>query len=473
MVFSDLFFLYAFLPVCMLLYFCIKNIHWKNGVLILFSLIFYAWGEPFWIILLLGSVTVNYFCGLLIEKYRDTKYAKVGVLVSLIVSLGALAVFKYTDFLVENLNAVLPFDIPVPHIGLPIGISFYTFQIISYILDVYWGKVKVQRNYFRFLMYVSLFPQLVAGPIVRYETIEKEMDGRVSTLSGISEGITRFIIGLGKKVILANNISTVVISIFGSASEGYTDISSVSVAGCWYGIILLSLWYYFDFSGYSDMAIGLGRIFGFKFNENFIYPFISKNITEFWQRWHISLGSFFRDYLLYVPIFGKRRQYLNLFLVWFCTGLWHGASWNYIIWGLYFGLFIFIERQIGSKKMKKMPKAAAHIYSLLVIAVGFGIFHFESLPLLGDFFKSLVGLNGNPFIDITIQTTFMNNIFLFAAAVIFSIPWIPKVKDLILSKSSGLKIMGMSQTVINAAILIISSIMLVSSTNNPFLYFRF
>ena len=473
MVFSDLFFLYAFLPACLLMYFCVRNIRWKNAVLILFSLIFYAWGEPFWIILLLGSVTVNYFCGLLIEQYRDTKYSKVGVIISLVVSLGALAIFKYTDFIVENLNSVLPFDIPAPNIGLPIGISFYTFQIISYILDAYWGKVKVQRNFFKFLMYVSLFPQLVAGPIVRYGVIEKEINERNSTLSDISEGITRFIVGLGKKVIIANNISTVVISIFGSASEGYTDISSVSVAGCWYGIVLLSLWYYFDFSGYSDMAIGLGRIFGFKFNENFIYPFISKNITEFWQRWHISLGSFFRDYLLYVPIFGKRRQYLNLFLVWFCTGLWHGASWNYIIWGLYFGLFIFIERQIGSKRMKKLPKALAHVYSLIIIAIGFGIFHFESLPVLGDFFKSLVGLNGNAFIDITIQTTFANNIFLFAAAVILSIPWIPKVKELIMTKSCGYKIAGTAQAVANAAVLIVSSVMLVSSTNNPFLYFRF
>ena len=333
MVFSDLFFLYAFLPVCLLLYFCIKDIRWKNGVLIVFSLIFYAWGEPFWIILLLGSVVVNYFCGLLIERFRDTKYSKAGVIISLVFSLGALALFKYTDFIVENLNLILPFDIPAPNIGLPIGISFYTFQIISYILDAYWGKVKVQHSFFRFLMYVSLFPQLVAGPIVRYGVIENEIDSRTSTSADISEGITRFIIGLGKKVILSNSISSVVLSVFGSASEGYTDISALSVAGTWYGVVLLSLWYYFDFSGYSDMAIGLGRIFGFHFNENFIYPFVSKNITEFWQRWHISLGSFFRDYLLYVPLFGKRRQYLNLFLVWFCTGLWHGASWNYIIWG--------------------------------------------------------------------------------------------------------------------------------------------
>lgn len=473
MIFSDLFFLYAFLPACLLLYFISKNIHWKNGVLIVFSLLFYAWGEPLWIILLIASVIVNYFCGLLIDKFRDTQYSKVGVIISLAVSLGLLAVFKYSDFVVENLNNILPFDIPAPNITLPIGISFYTFQILSYILDAYWGKVKVQYNPFKFLMFVSLFPQLVAGPIVRYGVIEKEIDNRTSTLSDISDGITRFVVGLGKKVIIANNISTVVISLFGSAQEGYTDISAVSVAGTWYGVVLLSLWYYFDFSGYSDMAIGLGRIFGFHFNENFNYPFISKNITEFWQRWHISLGSFFRDYLLYVPVFGKRRQYVSLFLVWFCTGLWHGASWNYIIWGLYFGLFIFIERKIGNKRLRKMPSALAHIYSLLVIAVGFGIFHFEDLGSLGNFFKSLVGLNGNPLTDISIQTTFMNNIFLFAAAIIFSIPWLPKLKEKVEGMASGLVISGTFQTVCNVALLTVSSIMLVNSTNNPFLYFRF
>ena len=473
MVFSNLFFMYAFLPLCMLLYFVSKNIHWKNAVLIVFSLIFYAWGEPVCIVVMLISVMANYFCGLLIDKFRDTKYAKLGVILSLIVSLGLLATFKYTGFVVENLNNILPFTIPKPNITLPIGISFYTFQIISYILDAYWGKVKVQKNPLKFLVYVSLFPQLVAGPIVRYGVIEKEIDCRRTSLTDASEGITRFVIGLGKKVIIADNISTIVTTVFGTAQVGYTDISALSVAGTWYGVILISLWYYFDFSGYSDMAIGLGRIFGFHFNENFNYPFICKNITEFWQRWHISLGSFFRDYLLYVPIFGKRRQYLSLFLVWFCTGLWHGASWNYIIWGLYFGMFIFIERKIGNKKMKKMPKVLAHIYSLIVIAVGFGIFHFEDLGSLGNFFKSLVGLNGNPLIDITVKTSFMNNIFLIIAAVLFSMPIIPKIKKLITEKAAGLMVSGVFETVCNALILVVSSIMLVNSTNHPFLYFRF
>lgn len=473
MLFSDLFFLYAFLPLCLLLYFVSKNIQWKNGVLIVFSLIFYAWGEPLWIILMLFSVFANYFCGLLIDKFRGTKYAKLGVILSLTVSLGLLVVFKYTGFIVENLNAILPFEIPNPNINLPIGISFYTFQIISYIMDAYWGKVKVQKNPLKFLMYVSLFPQLVAGPIVRYGVIEQEIDDRVSTSSDISEGITRFVVGLGKKVIIADNISKVVISIFGSAEKGYTDISSISVLGVWYGVILVALWYFFDFSGYSDMAIGLGRIFGFHFNENFNYPFVSKNITEFWQRWHISLGSFFRDYLLYVPIFGKRRQYLSLFLVWFCTGLWHGASWNFIIWGLYFGVFIFIERKIGNKRMRKIPSVLSRIYALLVIVVGFGIFHFEDLSCLGDFFKSLVGLNGNAFIDIAIETKFMNNIFLLAAAVLFSMPIIPKVQKWLTDKLNAAVLNNTIQIVCNVAILAVSSIMLVNATDHPFLYFRF
>ncbi|MBD5082497.1 MAG: MBOAT family protein [Ruminococcaceae bacterium] len=473
MLFSDLFFLYAFLPLCLILYFVCRNIHWKNAVLIVFSLIFYAWGEPLWIILMIGSVGVNYFCGLLIDRFRDTKFSKVGVALSLVVSLGLLVAFKYTGFITENLNAILPFDIPVPNISLPIGISFYTFQIISYILDAYWGKVKVQKNPLKFLMYVSLFPQLVAGPIVRYGVIEKEIDSRVSTAADISEGITRFIVGLGKKVIIADNISKIVISIFGSAEKGYTDLSTVSVLGVWYGIVLVALWYFFDFSGYSDMAIGLGRIFGFKFNENFNYPFISKNITEFWQRWHISLGSFFRDYLLYVPIFGKRRQYLSLFLVWFCTGLWHGASWNFIIWGLYFGVFIFIERKIGNKRMRKIPAALSHLYALIVIAVGFGIFHFEDMSVLGNFFKSLVGLNGNSLVDVAIQTKFMNNIFLFAAAVLFSMPVIPKLRKLIADKLGAAVVSGTAEIICNVIILIGSSILLVNTTDHPFLYFRF
>lgn len=468
MIFADLFFLYAFLPACLILYFISKNIHWRNGVLILFSIVFYAWGEPLWIILLIFSVTANYLFGLLIDKWRGTPKAKLAVAMSLILSLGLLAVFKYSGFVTESLNAVLPFDIPVPNITLPIGISFYTFQIISYIMDAYWGKVKVQRNYFRFLLYVSMFPQLVAGPIVRYSVVEQEMNCRITTAEDLSQGITRLAVGLAKKVIIANNLSVIVDSFLGASS-----LSSVSVLGTWYGVILYALQIYFDFSGYSDMAIGLGRIFGFHFNENFNYPYICRNITEFWQRWHISLGSFFRDYLLYVPIFGKRRQYLSLFLVWFCTGLWHGASWNFILWGLYYGVFIFLERKVGNKRMKKIPSPIMHIYNKLIIIIGYGIFYFTDMGRLGDFFKNLVGANGNAFIDEVTQASFMNNVFLIAAAVVFCMPIVPKLKAYIEKKTSSLAITGTATIVANVACLLVSSIMLVNATNNPFLYFRF
>ena len=467
MVFSSLFFLYVFLALCIPAYFISKNVAWRNAVLIVFSLVFYAWSRPEWLILLLISITGNYFFGLLIDKWRDTPKAKIGVACSLVLSLGMLFVFKYTDFFISNINAAFGLSIPLSKIELPLGISFYTFQIISYIMDCYWGKVKVQKNYFKLLMYISLFPQLVAGPIVRYSVVENEIDNRRSTAGDVSEGITRLVMGLGKKVILANNLYAVVDSFFGG------DITKLSVAGTWYAVILYALYVYFDFSGYSDMAIGLGRIFGFHFNENFIYPFISKNITEFWQRWHISLGSFFRDYLLYIPIFGKRRQYLSLFLVWFSTGFWHGASWNYIIWGLYFGLFILIERLIGSKRLKKIPTAIMHVYSKLVIIIGFGIFYFTDLSRLGQFFGNLIGANGNAFIDITTKSSFMNNIFLIIFAVAVSMPIIPKLRNLLQKSEAGENAVGVATVVANVATLAVCTILLVNNTNNPFLYWIF
>lgn len=467
MEFSDLFFLYIFIALCVPLYFISRNIVYRNAVLVGFSLIFYAWSSPVWLLLLLISVTGNYFCGLLIGRWQGTEKAKIGVACSLILSLGMLFVFKYTDFFIGNLNALLGTSIPLTGIELPIGISFYTFQILSYILDCYWGKVKVQRNYFHLLMYISLFPQLVAGPIVRYSTVEAEIGERVSSPADISDGITRFVFGLGKKVILANGLYAITEQFLGGTLE------KVSALGTWYGVILYSLYVYYDFSGYSDMAIGLGRIFGFHFNENFNYPFICKNITEFWQRWHISLGSFFRDYLLYIPLFGKRRQYASLFLVWFCTGFWHGASWNYIIWGLYYGLFILGERLLGSKRMKKIPAAALHLYNKLVIIIGFGIFYFTDLSRLGIFFGNLVGANGNAFTDLSVQTSFVNNIFLILAALVFSLPVIPTLRLRLQKTRAGENAVGISTVVCNIAILLVCSILLVENTNNPFLYWQF
>lgn len=467
MLFSDLFFIYIFIALCIPVYFLSKNVTYRNIVLVLFSLIFYAWSSLAWLLLLMISVTGNYFCGLLIDRWRGTGKAKLGVAMSLVLSLGMLMVFKYTDFFIGNINALFGTSIPPSGIELPIGISFYTFQIISYILDCYWGKVKVQRNYFHLLMYISLFPQLVAGPIVRYSTVESEIGERVSSLNDISDGITRFITGLGKKVILANGLFAVCEQFLGG------DLEHVSVLGTWYGVILYSLYVYFDFSGYSDMAIGLGRIFGFHFNENFNYPFICKNITEFWQRWHISLGSFFRDYLLYVRIFGVRQQYLNLFLVWFCTGFWHGASWNYIIWGLYYGAFIMLERLLGNKRMKKIPDAVLHIYNKLVIIIGFGIFYFTDLNSLGIFFGNLVGANGNAFTDISVQASIVNNIFLIAAAILFSLPVVPKLRELLQKTEAGKNAVGISTVVCNIAVLLVCSLLLVENTNNPFLYWSF
>lgn len=467
MIFADLFFLYVFMAVCFVAYFVSRKTVYRNWVLIVFSFIFYAWGEPVWVFLLLGSVGINYAAGLLIEKWKNTKKATIAMGSAVIFDICVLLFFKYTGFFVENFNAISPVDLPVPNIEMPIGISFFTFQILSYVIDCYWGTIKVQKSFPKLLMYISMFPQLVAGPIVRYSVIEKEIDDRVITMADISDGITRICVGLAKKVILANNLSVIVDAFFKNGNLG-----ALSVLGTWYTVIVYAMQVYFDFSGYSDIAIGIGRIFGFHFDENFNYPFISKNITEFWQRWHISLGTFFRDYVLYLPIFGKRRKYLNLFLVWFCTGFWHGASWNYIIWGLYFGMFILIERMIGAKRLKKIPLAVTHIYSKLVIVVGFGIFYFTDFSKLGIFLGNLIGLNGNSFTDKISLQSMTANLWLFIACIIFCLPVIPFIKKK-MEEAKLAVLFGAGQTVFNVAAFLMSSILLVNATNNPFIYWQF
>lgn len=467
MVFSSLFFLYFFLPLCVIIYASAKKLKTRNNVLLIFSLVFYAWGEPLCVLLLIASAAINFVLGLCIDKYRDKTGGKIAVTSAVVFDIAMLGIFKYSGFIVENINAVTHLSLPVPDIRLPIGISFFTFQMISYVIDVHWENVDVQKNYPKFLMYVSLFPQLVAGPIVRYSTIEAEISNRKTTIDDLYCGFSRLAVGLGKKVILANNLSTVVDSIFGG------DIKSISVLGTWLGAAVYALQIYFDFSGYSDMAIGMGRIFGFHFDENFNYPFICKDVSEFWQRWHISLSTFFRDYLLYVPIFGKRRKYGGLFLVWFCTGLWHGANWNYIIWGLYFGLFIFLETKIGKKKMKKIPLATRHIYNKIVIIIGFGIFYFEDFGKLGNFFKNLIGLNGNGLTDTYSSLAFSNNFYLIIAALICSFPIAGLIKKAS-EKSSAVNVAATFMRIpVNLALILVSSVMLVDATNNPFLYFRF
>lgn len=466
MVFSRLFFLYLFLPLCIFAYAAAGSIKNKNTVLIIFSLMFYAWGEPVYIFLMLLSALVNYFSAHLIESFRGGKGEKIAAATAIFYNLLMLGIFKYSGFIAENINAVFSCSIPVPDIRLPIGISFYTFQTISYIIDCLWENVKPQKSFKNFLLYISLFPQLVAGPIVRYSTIEKEINDRKTTVSDLAYGLNRFVLGLSKKVLIANQLSLIVDSTLG-------DISETSLVGAWLGAAVYGLQIYFDFSGYSDIAIGLGRIFGFHFDENFNHPFICKDITEFWQRWHISLSTFFRDYLLYIPIFGKRRKYGGLFLVWLCTGIWHGASWNFIIWGLYYGLFVFLEMKIGKKRMKKIPVIIRHIYSKIVIIIGFGIFYFEDFGKLGQFFRTIFGFGENGLISMTDKITVINNMYLLIAAVIFCFPIISGIRKLT-EKSFVLRSTASTAAALACAVLLIlSSIMLVDATSNPFLYFRF
>ncbi len=473
MVFSSLFFLYVFLPCCLIFYYLCKTIEKKNIVLIVSSLVFYAWGEPIWVCLLVLSAFVNWFASQFIGKLKKESKRKIVAAAAIIFDIGILVVFKYSGFIVENINAVTGLGLPVPQIVMPIGISFFTFQAISYIMDCLWGTVKPQKKYLNFLLYLSLFPQLVAGPIVRYSVIDDEITNRKIRAVDISEGAKRAILGIAKKVIVANNLYAVVEQFFG------TDITNLSFCGTWYAVILYSLYVYFDFSGYSDIAIGLGRMFGFHFNENFNYPFICKTISEFWQRWHISLSSFFRDYLFYVPIFGKPRKYFNLFLVWFCTGMWHGASWNFIFWGLYFGIFIFIETKIGKKRLKKWNKVWTHIYSKIIIVIGFGIFYFTDLSQLGRFFMNISGISmitdGNAFADVLTRDSLLNNLYLIIFAIIVSMPVLQKVKYFFYKwgNNTVYAVGQIGGVLICCALLVISSILLVDNTNNPFLYFRF
>ncbi|MCH5203396.1 MAG: MBOAT family protein [Oscillospiraceae bacterium] len=467
MIFSSLIFLYLFMPICLVAYNVIKPIKAKNAVLIILSLAFYAWGEPTRVIFLILSAVVNYFVGIGIGAAKQEKYQKLCLTGGLIFNIGMIAVFKYSGFIMTNINSIFSADLPVPEIVQMAGISFYTFQVISYIVDCYWGKIKPQKNFFKLLLYVCLFPQLIAGPIVRYETIAAEIDDRKTTLEDFSQGLTRFVVGLAKKVLLADQLFRIVEDMLGGS------VNSLTIFGSWYGVILYSLYIYFDFSGYSDIAIGLGRIFGFHFNENFDHPYLCKDITEFWQRWHISLGSFFRDYLLPVTFFGKRNKYLSLFLVWLCTGIWHGANWNYIIWGLYYGLFILLETRIGKKNMNKIPIVIRHIYSKLVIIIGFGIFYFEDIGALGTFLKNLTPFNENGWGGAFELSSLCGNLYLIIIAIVCTFPLMKAFGKLSEKNDTARSVISVSGTILCMGMLALSSIMLVDTTTNAFLYWRF
>ncbi|MBQ4465781.1 MAG: MBOAT family protein [Oscillospiraceae bacterium] len=467
MIFSSLIFLYLFLPLCLLSYAAVRSVRNRNIVLVIFSLIFYAWGEPTRIVYLLLSAAVNYLCGLGVGTLKKEWLRRIILAVSLIYNLGMIGWFKYSGFLMENINAIFGQHFPVPEITQLVGISFYTFQVISYVVDCFWEKVEPQRNPLKFLLYVSLFPQLIAGPIVRYSTIAAEIDDRTTTVQDLSEGLTRFVVGLAKKVILADQLFRIVDKFLGGTPENLT------ILGTWYGVIIYSLYIYFDFSGYSDMAIGLGRIFGFHFDENFNHPYLCKDIQEFWQRWHISLGSFFRDYLMPLPVFGVRNKYLSLGLVWLCTGIWHGASWNYILWGVYYGAFILLETKIGKKKMRKIPLWIRHIYNKIVIIIGFGIFYFEDVHQLGIFFRNLTPFNPNGFFSYFEQMSLYNNLFLILAAIICTFPLLELPKKLKEKAQWTTPVVSVTGTLLSVVLLITSSILLVDATTKAFLYYRF
>ena len=467
MVFSSLIFLFIFFPLTLLLYFIARNIKTKNFILVAASLVFYSWGEPVWVILLIFSSILDYTVSHAIEKHRNQPITKFYLAVSVIINLGLLAVFKYSGFFISTVNSVFGLSLPEPAFSLPIGISFYTFQTMSYSIDVYRGNVKAQKSFMNFLMFVSLFPQLIAGPIVRYSDIEDQISKRTVTTEAFSAGTTRFMAGLGKKVLIANYAGSLATSLL-------KDIDSAAVMSVWFGVLFYAFQIYFDFSGYSDMAIGLGKMFGFDYPENFKYPYISTSITEFWRRWHITLSSFFRDYV-YIPLGGNRvgvpRQILNLLIVWGLTGLWHGASWNFVLWGLYYFFFLCLEKFILKKFFDKIPSPIRWLYSMSVVLVGWMIFYFDDFQTLITAFSVAFGHAGNAFTDPVSETLVINNVPFILIAAIASTPVLNVIRRLV-EKSSPLS-ESILRIVYNIVMLILCVASLVGSTYNPFLYFRF
>lgn len=461
MVFSSLTFLLIFLPVLSIIYFLIKNNKAKNYILLLFSLIFYAWGEPIYIIIMLLSILVTYIAGIVINKSKNKKIA---LIISILLLLSSLLFFKYYNFLIDNINSIFNINIVKSKLSLPIGISFYTFQAISYLIDVYRNKTKVQNNIFYLALYISLFPQLIAGPIVRYETIENEIRERKHTLDNVVNGIKRFIIGLSKKVIIANNMALIVDTIFDSGSIPGTFIIYIAA-------ICYTLQIYYDFSGYSDMAIGLGKMFGFSFLENFNYPYIAKSITDFWRRWHISLSSWFRDYV-YIPLGGSRVKTIkiirNILIVWLLTGLWHGASWNFIIWGLYYGILLLIEKFVLKNILEKIPNILKHLTTLFLVIIGWVIFRITDINTLLETLKYMFIFKGENLQQFILNNSnLIFNFYLIIPAIIFCIPF----KKIKFDKDKFIPNLLINLFYIGLLLFNIS--ILTSNTYNPFIYFRF
>ena len=466
MVFSSLTFLFAFLPITLILYYLVPK-KAKNVVILISGLVFYAWGEPIYVLVMILSTFIDYTAGRIIDKYDDRpKIRTACLLVSLIMNIGLLATFKYLGFIIEALNAGFGIAIPNPNLPLPIGISFFTFQSMSYTIDLYRRQIKVQKNAASFMAFVTLFPQIVAGPIVRYEDIQNEIDDRTITEKMIGDGISRFIVGLGKKVLIANNIGLLWTEI---KAMDYGEISAVTA---WLGILAFTFQIYFDFSGYSDMAIGLGRLFGFRFLENFNYPYESRTVTEFWRRWHISLSTWFREYV-YIPLGGNRkglgRQMLNIAIVWFLTGLWHGASWNFVLWGVYYAVLLLLEKTFLLKKLECAPRWVGHVYTCLCFILGWVLFAITDFSQLGAYLGHM--LSGT-FFDGT-AAYLLRSFWLVLALAVIGCTSLPKRLWRRWEDGMSIAVSDTLRTVWAVLVLLVSVAFLVGDSYNPFLYFRF
>lgn len=466
MLFSSIPFLYYFLPVVLILYFIAPK-KLKNSVLLLTSLVFYGWGEPKYVILMIASVLIGYVSGLLIEAFSQKKISKLFLWLSVGINIGFLAYFKYADFFIENFNVATGLSIPLLRIALPIGISFYTFQILSYTVDVYRKDVPAQKNLINLAAYVTMFPQLIAGPIVRYSHIAKELENRSINVENFAKGMRRFILGLGKKILIANTL--------GELCDIFKQSDDKSVLFYWLYAVAFMLHVYFDFSGYSDMAIGLGRIFGFNFWENFNYPFISKSATEFWRRWHMSLGTWFRDYV-YIPMGGNRvskpKWFFNIFVVWFLTGFWHGAAWTFIVWGLYFAIFLILEKLLYLKYLEK-SKILSRVYLLVVVGISFVIFNATDIKEAISYIGGMFGAGGVPLVSTEFFYYLKSFGITLGIGLIGCTPIVKKTVEKIKGNAIGGKIIAVIEPISLIALLIVMTAYLVDGSFNPFLYFRF
>ncbi len=489
MVFSELIFVYAFLPLNLIIYFLAKNVRVKNTVMLIFSLVFYAWGEPVFVLLLVGMALIDWLLSLWVGVARargKRGWSRFAMILACIVSLGGIGVFKYGTFFMENLQLFTGFPKVIPEILLPIGISFYTFQLLSYVVDVYRGEVPPQRDFRLLLLYVSLFHQCIAGPIVRYQDVSEELLRRTTSFKDMSEGITRFTVGFAKKAVLANHCDLLAKQLLGLKAEDTLDmltssqIASIPAAALWMSMAFYMLMIYLDFSAYSDMAIGMGRMIGFHYKENFNYPYVSQNVTEFWRRWHMSLSSFFRDYV-YIPLGGNRcsrvRQLFNMLVVWFLTGLWHGASWNFVLWGLYFFVFLAIEKLFFGVVLDKLPRVFRHVYLLVIVFFGWVLFRVENVSDMWTMVCGMFGANGNAWTSFETNTLLLGNCVFLAVAILACTPLVKVISAFMTEKaqqSKGVLIVhALVQTAAPVILLLLGTAMLIGNSYNPFLYFRF